>query len=181
MMLASLAMIAFLILMVLGIVLGDLWRGLLVRGSGAPQDQDDFPDQGLRFLSRAGFAVIVESRVENDLVPAGPVDRRDRARLYLRRIAALTGATETENGYALDAGTTRFCVRDRYVRRIRDAADPECAWDETCFYLAHKDIPKAEQIATALLQLRNNPALFDKWSAQNGLAFKPDGQVLTRR
>src|SRR5260370_7346205 len=40
-------------------------------------------------------------------------------------------------------------------------------------------MPKAEQIATALLQLRNNPALFDRWAAQSG-AFKADGQVFTR-
>jgi hypothetical protein len=41
-------------------------------------------------------------------------------------------------------------------------------------------MPKAEEIATALLQLTNNPALFDKWAVQNGLALKPDGQVFTR-
>jgi hypothetical protein len=40
-------------------------------------------------------------------------------------------------------------------------------------------MPKAEQIATALLQLKNNPALFDGWAARNG-AFKPDGQLFTR-
>jgi hypothetical protein len=41
-------------------------------------------------------------------------------------------------------------------------------------------MPKAEQIATALLQFKNNPALFDGWAAQNGLAFKADGQVFSR-
>jgi len=41
-------------------------------------------------------------------------------------------------------------------------------------------MPKAEEIATALLQLTNNPALFDKWAVQNGLAFKADGQVFSR-
>ena len=41
-------------------------------------------------------------------------------------------------------------------------------------------MPKAEQIATALLQLTNNPALFDKWAVQGGLTFKADGQVFTR-
>jgi hypothetical protein len=38
-------------------------------------------------------------------------------------------------------------------------------------------MPKAEQIATALLQLRNNPALFDRWALQRNLAFKADGKV----
>jgi len=38
-------------------------------------------------------------------------------------------------------------------------------------------MPKAEQIAAALLKLRNNPALFDRWARQRDLAFKADGQV----
>jgi hypothetical protein len=58
-------------------------------------------------------------------------------------------------------------------------SNPKCGYEETCFYPAHKEMPKAEQIATALLQLKNNPALFDGWAAQNG-AFKADGQVFTR-
>jgi hypothetical protein len=111
---------------------------------------------------------------------ADPVDRKDRAQSYLRRIVALTGATQMGNGYALDVGTTRFQVRDRYVRRVRGTANPKCAYEETCFYPAHKEMPKAEQIATALLHLANNPALFDKWAVQGGLAFKADGQVFTR-
>jgi len=35
-------------------------------------------------------------------------------------------------------------------------------------------MPKAEEIATVLLQLTNNPALFDRWAAQSG-AFRADG------
>ena len=54
--------------------------------------------------------------------------------------------------------------------------DPKCAYEETCFYSAHKEMPKSEHIATALLQLKNNPALFDRWSAKNG-TFKADGQT----
>jgi hypothetical protein len=104
----------------------------------------------------------------------------DRAKTYLCRIVALTGATQMGNGYVLDVGKMRFHVRDRYVRRLRDMTDPECAYEETCFYPVHKGMPKAEEIATALLQLTNNPALFDKWAVQNGLAFKADGQVFTR-
>jgi hypothetical protein len=94
----------------------------------------------------------------------------------VRRIVALTGATQI----VLDVGTTRFEVRDRYVRRLRDLIDPKCACEQTWFYTAHKEMPKAEQIATALLQLKNNPALFDGWAAQNHPAFKADGQVFTR-
>ena len=65
------------------------------------------------------------------------------------------------------------------LRRVQDVTNPKCAYEETCFYPAHKEMPKAEQIATALLQLKNNPALFDGWAARNG-AFKADGQVFTR-
>ena len=48
------------------------------------------------------------------------------------------------------------------------------------FIPVHKGMPKEEEIATALLELANNPTLFDKWAVQNGLAFKADGQVFTR-
>jgi hypothetical protein len=80
--------------------------------------------------------------------------------------------------YVLDVGTTRFHVRDRYVGRIRDTTDPKCEYEETCFYAAEKEMPKSEHIATALLQLKNNPALFNNWAAQNG-AYKADGQVFS--
>jgi hypothetical protein len=42
----------------------------------------------------------------------------------------------------------------------------------------HRDMPKAEQIATALLQLRKNPGLFEKWAAQSG-PYKADGQAFS--
>ena len=123
---------------------------------------------------------LVAGELENRADGADPVDRKYRAKRYLRRIVALTGATQIGGGYALDVGTTRFKVRDGYVRRMQDVTNPKCGYEETCFYPAHKEMPKAEQIATALLQLKNNPALFDGWAAQNGLAFKADGQVFTR-
>jgi hypothetical protein len=124
-------------------------------------------------------AVIAGNRFENSSDDLDPLDRKDRAKRYLRRIVALTGATQMDDGYVLDVGKMRFRVGYRYVRRLRDMTDPECPYEETCFYPVHKGMPKAEEIATALLQLTNNPALFDKWAVQNGLAFKPDGQVFT--
>jgi hypothetical protein len=54
--------------------------------------------------------------------------------------------------------------------------DPGCAFEETCFYPVRKGMPKAEEIATVLLQLTNNPALFESWAARSG-AFKADGQA----
>ena len=127
-----------------------------------------------------GVAVIAGNRFENSAHGLDPIDRKDRAKRYLRRIVALTGATQMDDAYVLDVGKMRFHVRDRYVVRRRDLTDPKTAYEETCFYPVHKGMPNAEEIATALLQLTNNPALFDKWAVQNGLAFKADGQVFTR-
>jgi hypothetical protein len=107
-------------------------------------------------------------------------DRSLRAKAYLSRIVALTGGTQTDAGYRLDVGKTRFYVRDRFVRRMRDATNPECGYDETCFYCLNRAMPRAEETASALLQLKNNPGLFDKWARQTGPAFKADGEVFTR-
>ena len=41
-------------------------------------------------------------------------------------------------------------------------------------------MPKAEEIATALLQLKSNPWLFDSWAIERELAFKADGQAFSR-
>jgi hypothetical protein len=60
---------------------------------------------------------------------------------------------------------------------MQDVTNPKCRYEETCFYPAHEEMPKEEQIATALLQLKNNPTLFDGWAAHNG-AIKADGHFL---
>ena len=124
--------------------------------------------------------MIASNRFENSSDGVDANSRKDRAETYLRRIVALTGATQMGDAYVLDVGNTRFHVRERYVSRLRDVTDSKCADEKTCFYPVHKDMPKTEEIATALLQLANNPALFDKWAVQSGLAFKADGQVFTR-
>lgn len=103
-----------------------------------------------------------------------------QAETYLRRIVTLTGATQMGDGYVLNAGTTRFHVRDRYVRWLRDVGDAKYAYEETCFYSAFQGTRKEEKIAAVLLQLRNNPALFDKWALQKDLTFRADGRVFTR-
>ncbi len=128
---------------------------------------------------RPSRLTLVAGELEDRADGADPVERKYRAKRYLRRIVALTGATQIGGAYVLDVGTTRFKVRDGYVRRVQDVTNPKCGYEETCFYPAHKEMPKAEQIATALLQLKSNPALFDGWAARNG-AFKADGQVFTR-
>jgi hypothetical protein len=177
----TLSVIAFLALIVWRFVFSDLQRRPVVREIDAPQQQDNnFLEQGFRILEPAGTAVIAGDRFENSSDGVDPIDRKDRAKTYLRRIVALTGATQMGSGYVLDVGKTRFHVRDRYVRRLRDVNNPKCTYELTCFYSAHEEMPKAEQIATALLQLKNNPSLFDKWAVQGSLAFKADGQVFTR-
>ena len=135
-------------------------------------------EQGLYILDPVGL-ILVAGELENRADGADAVDREYRVKRYLRRIVALTGATQIGGAYALDVGTTRFQVRDGYIRRVQNVTNPKCGYEETCFYPAHKEMPKAEQIATALLHLKNNPALFDGWAARNG-AFKADGQVFTR-
>jgi len=177
----NLSMIAFLALIVWRFVFAGLRCRPWVRAI-APQQQrhHNVLEEALHISDPGGVAVIAGNRFENSSDDLDPLDPKDRAKRYLGRIVALTGATRMDDAYVLDVGKMRFRVGYRYVRRLRDMTDPECAYEETCFYPVHKGMPKAEEIATALLQLTNNPALFDKWAVQNGLAFKPDGQVFTR-
>ncbi len=174
---AILSVIAFLVLIVWRFVFAGRHRGLLARVL-APQQQrqNDLLEEGLHISDPRGVVVITDHRFANSSDGLHFLDRKDRAKTYLRRIAALTGATQTGNAYVLDVGKMRFRVRDRHVSRLRDITDPGCALEETCFYLTHKGMPKAEEIATALLQLTNNPGLFDRWAAQSG-AFRADGQA----
>ena len=173
------SMIASLAPIVWRFVFACLHRRPLVRAV-APQQQrhSNLLEEGLQISELGGMAVIAGGPLENSADDLDPFDRKDRAKTYLRRIVALTGATQTRNGYVLHVGATRFHVRDRYVRRLRDLTDPKSAYEETCFYPVHKDMPKAEEIATALLQLTNNPALFERWAARSG-AFKADGQAFS--
>jgi hypothetical protein len=163
------SLIAFLALIVWRFVFDGLLRGPWVREIAASRRREN------NLLHRVGMTVIVDNRFENGSQPLDLFEQQDRAKLYLRRIIALTGATQTSHGYVLDVGTARFFVCDGYVGRQRDVSNPKCEYEKTCFCLPYNSMPKAEQIATALLQLRNNPALFDRWAAQAG-AYKADGQ-----
>ena len=178
---AILSMIAFLALIVWRFVFAGPPRRPWARAF-APQQQryNDALEERPHISDHGDVAAIAGNRFENSADDLDPLDRKDRAKTYLRRIVALTGATQMDDAYVLDVGKMRFHVRDRYVMRLRDMTDPECAYEETCFYPVHQGMPKAEGIATALLQLANNPALFDKWAVQNGLAFKADGRVFSR-
>ena len=169
-----------LVLMLMMILALMVWRfalGVASRGeTAAPRPHYNHALQRrFRILERACAGVIAENGFATGSDEVCLSDGRSRAKLYLRRIVALTSATQTGNGYILDVGRTRFRVRDGYVGRLRDASDPKCEYEKTCFRLPYNCMPKAEQIATALLQLKNNPGLFDRWAAQCG-AYKADGQ-----
>ncbi len=172
---AILSVIACLVLVVWRFVFTGPHRRPLVRAI-APQQQrhSNLLAEGLRVAELGGVAVIADGPLQNSADDLDRLDRKDRAKRYLQRIAA--GATQVDDAYVLDVGKIRFHVSHRYVKRLRDTTDPECAYEETCFYPVHKGMPKAEEIATALLQLTNNPGLFDCWAAQSG-AFKADGQA----
>ena len=174
----TLAVILFLALMVWRSVFTVLHRRPLLREISAPHPHyDNALQRRFRLLERACAGVIAENGFDTGSDAVCLSDGRSRGKTHLRRIVALTGGTQTDEGYIVDIGKTRFLVRDRYVRRLRDSTNPECGYDETCFYCVHKDMPRAEEIASVLLQLKNNPALFDKWAMKNGLAFKANGQV----
>ena len=175
----TLSLIAFFALIAWRFVFAGLRRRPLARGIAAPQPQHNTFLRQVLNLERAGMPVITGNRLENGSADVGAFDR-DSARTCLARVVALTGATKMGNAYDLTVGKTRFHVRYRFVRRLRDVTDPQDACEETCFYPAKKQMPKSEHIATALLQLRNNPALFDRWAAQSG-AFKADGQAFRAR
>ena len=99
----------------------------------------------------------------------------ERAEEYLERIAALTGAEQDDDGtYHLTAGRIRFRVDYKFVGVISHGGE------STCFSVAtDSDMPKAEVVASALLQLKNNPGLFEKWRELQGHTFKADGQIFS--
>src|SRR5690348_8101142 len=91
---------------------------------------------------------------------------------YLKHIAALTGAEQVcGDRYSLGAGRRHFLVDSKFVRLISRHGK------STCFSVAtDSNMPRAEVVASALLQLKNNPKLFRKWRKQPGCAFKPNGK-----
>ena len=176
---AILSAIAFLTLIVWRFAFTGQQRRLVVREFGAPRRQDNsFLERGLHILERAGVVIVGGDRFEHASDGVDSAVWKDDPKTYLLRIVAITGATKMGSGYALDVGVTRFQVCGSYVRRMQDVNNPKSTYEKTCFYTADKSMPKAEQIATALLLLKNNPALFDRWAAQTG-AFKADGQAFS--
>ena len=176
---AIVSVIAFFVLIVWRFMFAGSHCGPLARAIAPQQQRHNLLLTEVLHISDPGsVAVIAHNQIENNSGGLRFLDRKDRAKAYLRRIAVLTGAKQMGSVYVLDVGKMRFRVRDRHVSRLRDMTDPGCAVEETCFYPVHIGMPKAEEIATALLQPMNNPALFDRWAAQSG-AYKADGQAFS--
>ena len=111
---------------------------------------------------------------EPEAVVDDEVRAEERAESYLRRIVALTGATQVGRHYCImTVGQRRLEVHDSYVSCT---SEPAAASRGTCFYVPNQRMPVSEKIANALLQLKGNPEIFDRWAAQSG-AFKPDGDL----
>jgi len=98
--------------------------------------------------------------------------RAESAAKYLERIVALTGAAQVCGGrYRLGVGRRHFLVDSKFVRLISSQGK------STCFSVAtDSNMPSAEVVASALLQLKNNPKLFRKWRKQPGCTFKANGE-----
>ena len=96
-----------------------------------------------------------------------------RATKYLKRIAALTGAKQVcGESYRLTVGSMHFLVDSKFVSVISPGSE------STCFSVAaDPDMPSAEVVASALLQLKNNARLFEKWRERQGDTFKANGQL----
>ena len=99
--------------------------------------------------------------------------RTERATEYLQRVAELTGAKQDAHGkYRLRAGRKRFLVDSEFIHVISRYGKSTCFSVPAC-----PDMPSAEVIATALLQLKNNPKLFEKWREWPTYRFKPNGKM----
>jgi hypothetical protein len=96
------------------------------------------------------------------------------AAMYLKRIVALTGAKRVcGDTYFLKVGRKRFLLNNRTVRLISHDGRKS-----TCFSIpTHSYMPRQEVIASALLQLKNNPKLFKKWREQPGYPFRANGKT----
>jgi len=96
-----------------------------------------------------------------------------RAAKYLKRVAALTGAKQVcGESYRLTAGRMHFLVDPEFVRVVSPRSE------STCFSVPGETaMPSAEAVASALLQLKNNARLFEKWRELRGYPFKANGKM----
>src|SRR5260370_8096881 len=82
-----------------------------------PHRHNNVLEGGLHIPGPGGVAGIAGNRFEDSSDSLNPIDRRDRAKAYLRPIVALTDATQINHEYFLNARPTRFPLPDRNSRR----------------------------------------------------------------
>ncbi len=74
--------------------------------------------------------------------------------------------------YRLTVGSMHFLVDSKFVSVISPGSE------STCFSVAaDPDMPSAEVVASALLQLKNNARLFEKWREWPAYTFKANGRM----
>jgi hypothetical protein len=143
-------------------------------------DPDDAPTRLRRLLtgfranplSRRGLTTLARNvKAGVDFTTASK-----RAQAYLRRVAILTRAEKIAGYYVLEIGDSKFYVNDRQIARSRRGIPSSILRKQTCFYIPQQGMPAEEKIATALLHLKNNPALFDSWARQTG-SYKANGEM----
>jgi hypothetical protein len=97
-----------------------------------------------------------------------PENVRNQAQSYLLRVVALTNAIEVGDGcYRLYACTRvqahSMCAIDMSLG-FEKGKTPNPVTSRRAFFVPKQLMPSAEKIAIALLMLKNDPTLFDKWA-----------------
>ena len=99
---AILSVIAILALIVWRFVFAGSHRKPLVRAIARQrQRHSNLLEEGLHISELGGVAVMADGPLENSADELDRLDPKDRAKRYLRRIAALTGATQMDDVYVL--------------------------------------------------------------------------------
>src|SRR5258708_16252126 len=132
---AILSVIAFLALVVWRFVFAGMHRWPLVRPIAPWQHRrNDILQEGLHISDPGDVAVVAGNVFEHSSGSLDPIDRRDPAIVFLRRVAALAGATEMGEEYVLNVAATRCHGRDGYIRGFPTAAVPHHASQQNTFY-----------------------------------------------
>ena len=99
---AILSVIAFLVLIVWRFVFAGPHRRPLVRAIALRQQRhSNLSAEVLHISELGGVAVIADGPPENSADDLDRLDRKDRAKRYLQRIAALTSARQVDDAYVL--------------------------------------------------------------------------------
>lgn len=116
-------------------------------------------------------------------MPNKPKTPDELATENLMRICVNTGASYSPNhvGWSplgfpgpwvrIALGDATYYISVGWVVRTRGILAPVRFYERTCVYFVDDEgraVPGPEHVATALLLLKNNPALFDAWARHDG-------------